>query len=110
ERLVGAQPRLLATPLRETAERGPFVEEMVRRLPAVAAAAAVDHHEHLAGVAVALHFDEVIPAADAAELAYHARIRALDRREVNVVGHRDVLALAELLAHVERLGAVAQDL
>src|SRR5574340_1007966 len=45
------------------------------RLPAVAARAAVDHDPDLAGVLVDLHLDEVVAAADRAELRDHLAAR-----------------------------------
>ena len=78
ERLVGAQPRFLAAVLRQAAQLRAGVEVVVRRLPAVAAAAAVDHDPHRAVVAVDLHLDEVIAAADGAELRQRLVARAAD--------------------------------
>ena len=110
QRLVCAQPRVLAAVARQAARLRSLVEEVVRRLPAVPAAAAVDHDEHLARVAVALHLDEVVASADAAELRDDARVRPRDLVERHAVGHGDVLPLAEVGAHAERLRAEAQDL
>ena len=78
ERLVGAQPRFLAAILRQAAQLGAGIEVVIRRLPAVAAAAAMDHHPDRAVVAVDLHLDEVIAAADRAELRQRLVARAAD--------------------------------
>src|SRR6478752_2144785 len=84
---------------------------MIRGLPAVAAAAAVDHYPDRAVVAIDLHLDEVVPAADRAELRLRlvARTRDPVRIEDGFVD-RDVLALAKILVDAERSRAVAQDL
>jgi hypothetical protein len=63
----------------------------------------VDHDVDLARVAVALHLDEVVAAADAAKLGDDALVRALDLGEVETLGHGDVLPLAEVGGDAERL-------
>jgi hypothetical protein len=69
----------------------------------------VDHDADLARVAIDLHLDEVVAATDAAELGDHAGVSALDFGEIDVVGHADVLALAQVGADPEGLGPEAQD-
>ena len=70
----------------------------------------MDHDVDLARVAVDLHLDEVVAAADAAKLRDDAGVSALDLGEVDAVGHGDVLALAQVGADAEGLGPEAQDL
>src|SRR5690606_22036302 len=86
ERLVRAQPRLFAAVLRQAAQGRARVEVVVRGLPAVAAAAAMDHDPDRAVVRVDLHLHEVIAAADRAEL--RARLVARPR---NALGRERAL-------------------
>src|SRR5690606_26402691 len=87
------------------------IEVVVRRLPAVAAAAAVDHDPHGAVVDVDLHLDEVVAAADRAQLRTRLVARTRDAVRVeHAVVDRNELALADVGAHADGLRAVAQDL
>ncbi len=110
ERLVGAEPRFFAAILRQAAQLRAGIEVMIRRLPTIAAAAAMDHHPDRAVVAIDLHLDEVIAAAHRAQLRQRLVARAayaigIERCLVD----RDELALADLGVYAERAGAVAED-
>ena len=83
---------------------------MIRGLPAVAAAAAVDHHPDRPVVGVDLHFDEVIAAADRAELRCGLVASSRDAPGVQPrLVDGDVLALADVGTHADRGGPVAED-
>src|SRR5215471_21653912 len=83
---------------------------MVRGLPAIAARPAMDHHPHLARVAIDLHLDEVVATTDGPELWNSLLVGAIDALEIRVLGDVDVLPLADVGLYADRLRAVAEDL
>ena len=83
---------------------------MVRSLPAVAAAAAVNHHIDFARRGVALHLDEVVAAAHGAELAHHARVGLVDLREIRSLSDGDEEPLALIGGDADRFAAETENL
>jgi hypothetical protein len=69
----------------------------------------VDHHPHVARIAVDLHLDEMIAPAHGAELRHDLGVSPLDGLQVRVVRDRNVLPLTQLGLDADRLGAEAQD-
>src|SRR5262245_17188517 len=111
ERLVRTQPRILPPFRRQAAQLRARVEVVIRRLPAVTTAAAVDHDPHGAVVDVDLHLDKMIAAADRSQLWRGLVTRARDAIAVEKrIVDGNVLALAEIRTHAKRLGSIAQDL
>jgi hypothetical protein len=70
----------------------------------------MDHHPHITGVAIDLHLDEVVAAADGPELRNDFLVRAVDALEIRVLRDFDVLSLAHIGIYADRLRAVAEDL